>query len=31
LGKKADDDFDLPKVIAVEEHCSAQETIERSV
>jgi 2-methylisoborneol synthase len=30
LGKEADDDFDLPKVTA-EEHCSAQEAIERSV
>jgi 2-methylisoborneol synthase len=31
LGKEADDDFGLPKVIAAEEHCSAQETIERAV
>lgn len=31
LGKEADDDFDLPKVIAAEEKCSAQQAIERSV
>lgn len=31
LGKEADDDFDLPKVIAAEEHCSAEEAIERAV
>jgi 2-methylisoborneol synthase len=31
MGKEADEDFDLPKVIAAEEKCSPQEAIERSV
>jgi len=31
MGKETDTDFDLPKVIAAEEKCSAQEAIERSV
>jgi 2-methylisoborneol synthase len=30
-GKETDSDFDLPKVIAAEEHCSAGEAIERTV
>ncbi|MGB7794756.1 MAG: family 2 encapsulin nanocompartment cargo protein terpene cyclase [Pseudonocardiaceae bacterium] len=31
MGKEADEDFDLPKLIAIEEKCSRQEAIERSV
>ncbi|MGH3983235.1 MAG: family 2 encapsulin nanocompartment cargo protein terpene cyclase [Pseudonocardiaceae bacterium] len=31
MGKEADEDFDLPKLIAFEEKCSPQEAIERTV
>jgi 2-methylisoborneol synthase len=31
MGKEADEDFDLPKLIAIEERCSPQEAIERTV
>lgn len=31
MGKEADEDFDLPKLIAIEEKCSRQESIQRSV
>lgn len=31
MGKEADDDFDLPKLIANEEKCSREEAIERTV
>ncbi len=31
MGKESDTDFDLPKVIANEEHCSQREAIERTV
>jgi germacradienol/geosmin synthase len=31
MGKEADEDFDLPKVIATEEKCSRQEATQRSV
>jgi 2-methylisoborneol synthase len=31
MGKETDEDFDLPKLIAIEESCSTQEAIERTV
>jgi 2-methylisoborneol synthase len=31
MGKEADEDFDLPKLITIEEKCSRQEAIERTV
>ena len=31
MGAESDTDFDLPKVIALEEHCSRQEAIERTI
>lgn len=31
MGKESDTDFDLPKVLAHEEHCSLREAVERSV
>ena len=31
MGKEADEDFDLPKLVAIEEKCSRQEAIERTV
>jgi 2-methylisoborneol synthase len=31
MGKEADEDFDLPKLIAIEEKCSRQEAIEHTV
>jgi 2-methylisoborneol synthase len=31
MGKEADEDFDLPKLIAIEEKCSTEEAIERTV
>ena len=31
MGKEADDDFDLPKLIAIEEKCSTEDAIERMV
>jgi len=31
MGKEADEDFDLPKLVAIEEKCSREEAIERTV
>jgi 2-methylisoborneol synthase len=31
MAKESDTDFDLPKLIALEEHCSQKEAIERTV